>query len=314
MRIVLQRGDLTDQRVDAIVNPADRGLTGGGGVDAVVHRRGGPALCADCRALLAGRYGDGLPVGQAVATTGGDLPARWVIHTVGPAYSPSEDRTASLVSCYRRSLQVADALGAVTVSFPAISTGAHRWPVEDAARIAVGAVRGSATGVTEVRFVLASEDVHAAFRANLGPTDEEIALGLAAHPAVRWRELFALADRLTARDLRVEWTGGGEPEPGLLMLHHPGYSPAVLELIRMLSELDVVVPFNWSDWHTSSPLFPAATGLAEAPVADAARLATTYIRGERFSDGAIEQALRNGALLAILARLRRWFDTEHPEH
>jgi O-acetyl-ADP-ribose deacetylase (regulator of RNase III) len=313
MRIVLQRGDLTDQRVDAIVNPADGRLTGGGGVDAVVHRRGGPALRADCRALLAGRYRDGLPVGQAVATTGGDLPARWVIHTVGPAYSPSEDRTASLVSCYRQSLQVADALGAVTVSFPAISTGAHRWPVQDAARIAIGAVRGSGTGVTEVRFVLASEDAHGAFRANLEPTDEQIALALAAHPASRWRELFALVDRFTPQDLRVDWTGGGESEPEVFMLHHLGYSPAVREILRVLGELDVVVPFNWSDWHTSSPFFPEATGLAEAPVADAARLATTYIRGERFSDGAIGQALQNGALLAILARLRRWFETEYSE-
>ncbi|GAB3831832.1 O-acetyl-ADP-ribose deacetylase [Dactylosporangium cerinum] len=313
MQIVLQRGDLTDQRVDAIVNPTDSRLTGGGGVDAVIHQRGGPALHADCGALLAGRYRDGLPVGQAVATTGGDLPARWVIHTVGPAYSVAEDRTASLVSCYRESLQVADALGAVTVSFPAISTGAHGWPVEDAARIAIGAVRTARTGVTEVRFVMRSVDAHLAFRANLEPTDEEIALALAAKPAIRWRELFALADRFTPQDLRVEWTGSGEPAPGVLTLHYPDYSPAVREVVRMLSELDVVVPFNWSAWHTSSPLFPEATGLAEAPVADAARLATTYIRGERFSDGAIEQALQNGALLAILARLRRWFETEHPD-
>ncbi|ROO60419.1 hypothetical protein EDC02_2286 [Micromonospora sp. Llam0] len=161
--------------------------------------------------------------------------------------------------------------------------------------------------------MLASEDVHAAFRADLGPTDEEIALALAAHPAVRWRKLFALADRLTPQDLRVEWTGGGDPESGVFLLHHPDYSPLVREVITMLSELDVVVPFNWSDWHTSTPLFPEATGLAEAPVADAARLATTYIRGERFGDGATQQALQNGALLAILARLRRWFETERPE-
>jgi O-acetyl-ADP-ribose deacetylase len=109
MRIVLQRGDLTDQCVDAIVNPTNGRLRRAGGVDAVFHRRGGPALPSDCRALLAGRHGDGLPVGQAVATTGGDLPARWVNHTVGPAYSSSEDRTESLVSGYRQSLQVADA-------------------------------------------------------------------------------------------------------------------------------------------------------------------------------------------------------------
>jgi O-acetyl-ADP-ribose deacetylase (regulator of RNase III) len=96
MRITLETGDITAQRVDAVVNAANSSLLGGGGVDGAIHRRGGPAILAACRELRASRYQDGLPAGQAVATTGGELPARWVIHTVGPVYSAREDRSAVL--------------------------------------------------------------------------------------------------------------------------------------------------------------------------------------------------------------------------
>ncbi len=105
--IILVRGDITMQHVDAVVNAANSSLLGGGGVDGAIHRRGGPAILAACQDLRAGDYGGGLPAGQAVATTGGDLPARWVIHTVGPVYSASEDRSAVLASCYAESLRVA---------------------------------------------------------------------------------------------------------------------------------------------------------------------------------------------------------------
>ncbi|TQS24500.1 O-acetyl-ADP-ribose deacetylase [Microbispora sp. KK1-11] len=164
MKIVLIEGDITEQRVDAIVNAANSSLMGGGGVDGAIHRRGGPEILEECRALRASRYGRGLPTGQAVATTAGRLPARWVIHTVGPVYSRSEDRSHLLASCYRESLVVADALGAGTVAFPAISTGIYRWPVEDAARIAITAVRQAAPAVVEeVRFVLFSTAAYAVF-------------------------------------------------------------------------------------------------------------------------------------------------------
>ncbi|NEY35617.1 O-acetyl-ADP-ribose deacetylase [Streptomyces sp. PRKS01-65] len=166
--LTLVQGDITDQSVDAIVNAANSSLLGGSGVDGAIHRRGGPAILAECRALRASRYGGGLPTGQAVATTAGDLDARWVIHTVGPVYSPTEDRSALLASCYRRSLQVADELGARTVAFPALSTGVYRWPMEDAARIAVTAVRETRTSVEEVRFVLFDARAHAAFAAVTG--------------------------------------------------------------------------------------------------------------------------------------------------
>jgi O-acetyl-ADP-ribose deacetylase (regulator of RNase III) len=110
-------------------------------------------------------YPDGLPPGAAVATTAGRLPARWVIHTVGPVWSPHEDRSTLLVSCYRASLRVADELGAATVAFPAVSAGAYRWPVDDAARIAVETVRATGTAVTLVRFVLFDEATHRTFLA-----------------------------------------------------------------------------------------------------------------------------------------------------
>ena len=168
MRITLAVGDITRQQVDAVVNAANSALLGGGGVDGAIHHRGGAAILAACRDLRAGPYRAGLPVGQAVATTAGELPARWVIHTVGPVWSRHEDRSALLASCYTASLRVADELGARTVAFPAVSTGAFGWPVDDAARIAVAAVRDAGSQVDQARFVLFTDGVLAAFRAAIG--------------------------------------------------------------------------------------------------------------------------------------------------
>lgn len=163
------RGDITEQRVDAIVNAANSSLLGGGGVDGAIHRRGGPEILAACRALRASHYGRGLPTGQAVATVAGNLPARWVIHTVGPVWSAAEDRSALLASCYREYLRVADELGARSVAFPAVSTGVYGWPMDDGARIAVETARGSDTAVEQVRFVLFSEDAFRVFATALSP-------------------------------------------------------------------------------------------------------------------------------------------------
>lgn len=154
MRIELVEGDLTEQCVDAIVNAANSSLLGGGGVDGAIHRRGGPAILEECRALRASRYPDGLPAGDAVATTAGNLSAGWVIHTVGPVYDASRDQSATLRSCYARSLAVADELGARTVAFPLISAGAYGWPLEDAVRQALTAQRAAETAVEEARLVL----------------------------------------------------------------------------------------------------------------------------------------------------------------
>jgi O-acetyl-ADP-ribose deacetylase len=164
MEITLVLGDITQQRVDAIVNAANSSLLGGGGVDGAIHRRGGPDILAECRTLRAGQFSEGLPTGQAVATTAGRLPARWVIHTAGPVYSRGEDRSRLLASCYRESLRVADELGARSLAFPAVSAGIYGWPVDDAARIALATVRDTPSQVAEARFVLFTADVLDAFR------------------------------------------------------------------------------------------------------------------------------------------------------
>ncbi|NEB76508.1 O-acetyl-ADP-ribose deacetylase [Streptomyces sp. SID14478] len=167
-RLVLVQGDITEQDVDAVVNAANSSLLGGGGVDGAIHRRGGPEILAACRALRASHYGKGLRTGHAVATTAGRLPARHVIHTVGPRWSASEDRSELLASCYRESLKAAAALGARTVAFPAISTGIYGWPLDDGARIAVETVRASAVpGIEEVRFVVFDARAHEVFARHL---------------------------------------------------------------------------------------------------------------------------------------------------
>ncbi len=164
MQISLFEGDITQHRADAIVNAANSSLLGGGGVDGAIHRRGGPAILAECRELRRTRYPDGLPAGQAVATGAGELPAEWVIHTVGPVFSKSEDRSDLLASSYRESLRVADEVGALVVAFPAVSAGLYGWPLDDAARIAVTTVRDADTSVAEAHFVLFSRDVYDAFQ------------------------------------------------------------------------------------------------------------------------------------------------------
>jgi O-acetyl-ADP-ribose deacetylase len=171
MKITFVQGDITGQDVDAIVNAANHTLLGGGGVDGAIHRRGGPEILAECQKLREERYTDGLPTGQAVATTAGRLKARWVIHTVGPTYAESKDKSQLLADCFRNSLRIADELGAATVAFPAISTGVYRWPVDDAARIAVGTVWSSDTQVDEVRFVLFDKRAYDAFTAQASTSE-----------------------------------------------------------------------------------------------------------------------------------------------
>ncbi|MCX4748225.1 O-acetyl-ADP-ribose deacetylase [Kitasatospora sp. NBC_01287] len=178
-QITLLQGDITKQRVDVVVNAANSSLLGGGGVDGAIHRAGGPEILAECRRLRASHYGGGLAVGRAVATTAGLLPAGHVVHTVGPVHGASGG-AGLLASCYRESLRLAVLeLGARSVAFPAISTGVYRWPLEDAARIALSAVAEvlaedpvKAVVGLEVRFVLfgaAAYDVFARVRAELWP-------------------------------------------------------------------------------------------------------------------------------------------------
>jgi O-acetyl-ADP-ribose deacetylase len=162
VRVELVEGDVTAQAADAIVNAANSSLLGGGGVDGAIHRNGGPAILAECRALRATRYPDGLPAGEAVATTAGELSARWVIHTVGPVYDPGRELSGTLRGCYTSSLAVADELGAKTLAFPLISAGAFGWPLEDAVRQALSALREAETAVEEARLVLFGDATFAA--------------------------------------------------------------------------------------------------------------------------------------------------------
>jgi O-acetyl-ADP-ribose deacetylase len=164
VRIEVVRGDITEQSVDAIVNAANPSLLGGSGVDGAIHRRGGPAILEECERIRRDRYPDGLPTGEAVATTAGDLPARWVIHTVGPVYARSRNPAGELASCHSASLRVADELGARSVAFPAISTGVYGYPPEEAAPVAIVAVRSTGTRVEEVRFVLFDDETFALYR------------------------------------------------------------------------------------------------------------------------------------------------------
>ncbi|MBA3691617.1 MAG: O-acetyl-ADP-ribose deacetylase [Actinobacteria bacterium] len=163
-RIVLLRGDITRQEVDAVVNAANRTVLGGGGVDGAIHRAGGPAILEACREVRRTMWPDGLPTGEAVATVAGDLPARWVIHTVGPVYGRDADAPRLLAACHTNALRVADELSARTLAFPAISTGAFGYPVEEAAPVAVDAVLDAATAVDEVRFVLFDDETLEVFR------------------------------------------------------------------------------------------------------------------------------------------------------
>ena len=164
MRLWAVRGDITQADVDVIVNAANPGLLGGGGVDGAIHRAGGPDIVAECREVKKQLPQGQLPRGQAVATTAGRLPARWVVHTAGPVWSPSQDHSAVLRSCYAESLRVADGLGARSVAFPAISAGVYGWPMDDAAAQAVaGVLAVDPMHVLETRFVLFDDRALAAF-------------------------------------------------------------------------------------------------------------------------------------------------------
>ena len=152
MRLEAVWGDITTEAVDVVVNAANTSLLGGGGVDGAIHRAAGPELLEACRAL------GGCPTGDAKATPGYRLPARWVIHTVGPVWQGgASGEPALLASCYRRSLELADELGARSIAFPAISTGVYGYPAEDAATVAVEAIRSTPTDVELVRLIAFNE-------------------------------------------------------------------------------------------------------------------------------------------------------------
>jgi O-acetyl-ADP-ribose deacetylase (regulator of RNase III) len=173
MRIQVLQGDITTREVDAIVNAANSSLLGGGGVDGAIHRAAGPELLAACRALRETDLPHGLAVGAAVATPGFNLPARWVIHTVGPNRHAGQTNTALLVSCFSESLRVADSMGAGSVAFPAVGGGIYGWQGRHVAEAAYDAVSGfgashPASALELVEFVLFGPEMEESFRTVFG--------------------------------------------------------------------------------------------------------------------------------------------------
>ncbi|HET7684159.1 MAG TPA: O-acetyl-ADP-ribose deacetylase [Marmoricola sp.] len=156
MDITVVQGDITTQEVDAVVNAANNRMRGGGGVDGAIHSAGGRAVYDDCVA----RFPDGLPTGKAGWTTAGEMPARWVIHVVGPNWNAGQRDRTLLTSCYRNALRVADDLGARTIAFPLISAGIYGWPKQDAVAAAVDTLRDTPTSVEEARMVAFGRGAH----------------------------------------------------------------------------------------------------------------------------------------------------------
>lgn len=164
MRVTVVAGDITAQHADAVVNAANNRMRGGGGVDGAIHRAGGAAVLEDCIA----RFPHGLATGDAGWTTAGLMPARWVIHVVGPNYGAGQRDRSLLTSCYARALAVADDFGARTVAFPLVSAGVYGWPLGDAVAAAVETLRGTPTEVEEARLVAFGDGVYDAIVAALG--------------------------------------------------------------------------------------------------------------------------------------------------
>ena len=162
-QITAVRGDITTLHVDVVVNAANNAMRGGGGVDGAIHRVGGRGVLDDCIA----RFPDGLATGDAGWTTAGDLPARWIVHTVGPNYSAGETDRRLLESCYRRALEVADELGARSIAFPLISAGVYGWPRRDAIAAAVETISASRTSVEDVQLVAFNQTAYEEIDAEL---------------------------------------------------------------------------------------------------------------------------------------------------
>ncbi|MFC1607782.1 O-acetyl-ADP-ribose deacetylase [Candidatus Latescibacterota bacterium] len=169
-RVTVKTGDITREKVDAIVNAANSGLMGGGGVDGAIHRSGGPAILDECRKIRSTSYQDGLPTGYAVATTAGNLPAQYVIHTVGPVWHGGGQKEDTLLGdCYQNSLRIAVKKGCGTVAFPAISTGVYGFPRKRAAVVASRAVKdflADDTSIEKVVFVFFSAGDESVFMEN----------------------------------------------------------------------------------------------------------------------------------------------------
>jgi O-acetyl-ADP-ribose deacetylase (regulator of RNase III) len=308
-------GDITREQTDAVVTAANESLMGGGGVDGAIHRAAGPRL-AEAGAAI----GPCAP-GHAVATPAFDLgpTVRHVIHTVGPVWEDGAHGEADvLASCYRHCLRLADELGVRSIAFPAIATGVYGFPAEEAARIAVSTIASTSTAVRQVRLVAFDETTRDLLAAELArestadPGDATLLaqLDTTAERADAWRRLVAVADEFAAlphAEDDCRWIPAQERPDGVITMGYPVYGERVGRARHALAEVGAVTPaYRWMD---RSPLAVPEDGAL--PPADAVRLATATVRGERFCDGTIGQAVEQGTLQAILTSLSTWYD-DHP--
>lgn len=286
--------DITLQRVDAVVNAASNAMRGGGGVDGAIHRAGGPAILTDCIE----RFPRGLATGDAGWTTAGDLPARWVIHTVGPNFSVGERDRSQLVACYRRAIDVADEVGAATVAFPLISAGVFAWPLDDAIEAAVVTLSTTRTNMREARIAVVSDQTAAKVQdrieywASRSP-DQIVCNGL---------EVLQSGYAVDWPPSRTDPTTGAMPT-------HPEYDTRVYEALvaahRSLAGPDSDYLENMRALR-SEPIGKAPVEnlpIEHATLAELSTMLTAVFRGERFSDGTIASCINNGDLARMFERV-----------
>lgn len=307
-------GDITDERTDAVVTAANESLMGGGGVDGAIHRAAGPRL-AEAGAAI----GPCAP-GEAMATPAFDLgpPVQHVIHTVGPVWEGGGHGEAEVLgSCYRRCLQVADELGVRSIAFPAIATGVYGFPANEAARVAVVTIASTSTAVEQVRLVAFDETAHDLLAAELArvstsdPGDSVLLAQLDTTAEQAWGRLITVAGEFAAlshAEGDFGWSSAKEQPDGVIMMGYPKYGERVERACSALAEVGAVTPaYPWM--QQPSPAIPD-DGLLSA--ANAIRLATAMVRGERFCDGTVGQAVEKGTLQAILTSLSSWYGNRSP--
>ncbi|MFI0351151.1 macro domain-containing protein [Actinomadura sp. 9N407] len=303
-------GDITSERTDAIVTAANESLMGGGGVDGAIHRAAGPRLAAAGAAIAPCDPGD------AKATPAFDLdpPVRHVIHTVGPVWEGGDRGEVELLaSCYRRCLEVADEIGARSVALPAIATGVYGFPAEEAARIAVATIASTPTSVQRIRLIAFDRTAHDLLAAEVArhPAADDDAVLLAALNTApdAWERLLAVADDFAAlpqAEGDVRWEPAEKRPDGAIVVGYPVYGERVRRACDALSGVGAVTPkYHWMQHQQPEP---PPDGVLPTP-ADAIRLATATVRGERFCDGTIGTALERGTLQAALASLAAWYRT-----
>lgn len=304
-------GDITREQTDAVVTAANESLMGGGGVDGAIHRAAGPRL-AEAGAAI----GPCAP-GDAMATPAFDLgpPVKHVIHTVGPVWVDGGHGEADvLASCYRHCLRLAGELGMRSIAFPAIATGVYGFPAKEAARIAVSTIASTSTTVQQVRLIAFDETTRDLLAAELarestsGPGDSTLLaqLDTTAERADAWCRLVAVAGEFAAlphAEGDFCWAPAKERPDGVITVGYPIYGERVERAHRALAEVGAVTPAY--RWMEQPP--PAVPDDGALPPADAVRLATATVRGERFCDGTIGQAVEQGTLQAILTSLSTWY-------